>query len=303
MRQLTATMRSGWHRAGTVGRLWWSALAAVVVAVALVAVVSVSADLSSQPQPAAATLPASSSDAPPAHPGTGRVGAGASTPPAMAPTMAGMAAGAPTAGSGSGGVTTSNSVCPNVNGADVMSNGMVMAPVPSGPPTAGQQAAANGLVAAVAADIPKYATPAVAESDGFTPATNPNGRYVHYLNVATVRAGDVLDPEHPSALMFANTVRGPVLLGAMFLGPAPCQPGPDVGGPLTDWHAHDDLCLSGGEVVGTTDATGTCAAGVHNPSTYFMLHVWTAPSIASKYQFQADIPRSALVPIIRTGQA
>ena len=107
----------------------------------------------------------------------------------------------------------------------------------------------------------------------------------------------MLDPQHPSSLMYANTVNGPVLLGAMFLGPAPCQPGPDVGGPLTQWHAHDDLCLSSGQVVGRADPSGQCSTGVHKATTYFMLHVWTAPSIASKYQFQADLPRSVCAQI------
>jgi len=41
---------------------------------------------------------------------------------------------------------------------------------------------------------------------------------------------------------------------------------------------------------------------VHNTSTYFMLHVWTEPSLASTHQFQADLTRAELAPIIR-GQA
>ena len=102
--------------------------------------------------------------------------------------------------------------------------------------------------------------------------------------------------------MYANTVNGPKLMGAMYLGPAPCTPGPDIGGSLTQWHAHDDLCLAGGQVVGKTSASGTCAAGVHNTNTYFMLHVWTEPSLAATHQFQPDLTRAELAPIIE-GQA
>jgi hypothetical protein len=87
-------------------------------------------------------------------------------------------------------------------------------------------------------------------------------------------------------------------MGAMYLGPAPCTPGPDVGGSLTQWHAHDDLCLSGGQVVGRTSSAGTCAVGVHNTNTYFMLHVWTEPSLAATHQFQPDLTRAELAPII-----
>ncbi|HEV3282052.1 MAG TPA: hypothetical protein VG032_10685 [Acidimicrobiales bacterium] len=189
-----------------------------------------------------------------------------------------------------------------MQGATVMANGMVMAPVPSGPPTSPQQAAADQLVAEVGQGIAQYSNLSAAVAAGYRPATRTDGPMTHYLNPPVVTSGDVLDPEHPSALMFANTVDGPVLLGAMFLGPAPCQPGPDIGGPLTQWHAHDDLCVSSGQVVGRTGSNGQCAAGVHNGSTYFMLHVWTAPSIASQHQFQADLPPSVIEQIDQTGQ-
>jgi hypothetical protein len=47
---------------------------------------------------------------------------------------------------------------------------------------------------------------------------------------------------------------------------------------------------------------GACATGVHNTSTYFMLHVWVAPSLAATHQFQPDLTAAELAPIIRTGQ-
>jgi hypothetical protein len=129
------------------------------------------------------------------------------------------------------------------------------------------------------------------------PATNPKGYTVHYANWRAAKS-DGFDPSNPAFLVYANTVNGPVLMGAMYLGPAPCTPGPDVGGSLTQWHAHDNLCLSGGQVVGRTTGSGTCASGVHNSNTYFMLHVWTEPSLASGHQFQADLTRAELRPII-----
>lgn len=199
--------------------------------------------------------------------------------------------------------TTTASICPNVTGTTTMGNGMVMAPVPSGPPTAAEQAAADTLVAQTTAAVAQYASLSAATAAGYVPATNPDGYEVHYANWQIVRSGDVLDPNHPSSLVYANTVKGPVLLGAMYLGAGPCIPGPDVGGPLTQWHAHDDLCLSAThQVVGKTDASGACATGVHNTSTYFMLHVWVAPSLAATHQFEPDLTRAELAPIIRTGQ-
>jgi hypothetical protein len=222
----------------------------------------------------------------------------------------GTGAGTGSTGTGSTGAdsttspaTTTASICPNVTGTTTMGNGMVMAPVPAGPPTAAEQAAANTLVAQTTAAISKYASLSAATAAGYVPATNPNGYEVHYANWQIVRSGDVLDPDHPSSLVYANTVKGPVLLGAMYLGAGPCIPGPDVGGPLTQWHAHDDLCLSAThQVVGKTDASGACATGVHNTDTYFMLHVWVAPSLAATHQFQPDLTSAELAPIIRTGE-
>ena len=217
------------------------------------------------------------------------------------PGMAGMANGASGSGSGSsssaGAAQTTSAVCPNVKGTTVMSDGMVMAPVPSGSPTAAQQAAADQLVAQTKATLAKYASLSAATAAGYVPATNPNGRVVHYANWSAARS-DGFDPSNPAFLVYANTLNGPVLMGAMYLGPAPCTPGPDIGGPLTQWHAHDNLCLSGGQVVGRTSASGTCATGVHNTNTYFMLHVWTEPSLAASHQFQADLTRAELAPII-----
>jgi hypothetical protein len=54
--------------------------------------------------------------------------------------------------------------------------------------------------------------------------------------------------------------------------------------------------------VGKTNAAGTCATGVHNTNTYFMLHVWVIPSLATTHQFQPDLTRAELAPIIRTGK-
>jgi hypothetical protein len=193
-------------------------------------------------------------------------------------------------------------VCASVPGT-VRMDDMVMAPVPDRAPTASDRAAATALVTSVQRGLTRYAQLSSAIAAGYVPATNPNGYVVHYANWGVVARGDVLDATTPSSLVYANTASGPVLLGAMFMGAGPCRPGPDVGGPLTAWHAHDDLCLSAThEVVARTDAAGACATGRHNTSTYFMLHVWTAPALAGGYQFEAHPPRPVLASIIRSGR-
>jgi hypothetical protein len=290
MQNARTRVRARWSAMGTAGRLWWGAASSLAVAAVLVLGATSLTDAA----------------------GTGAVAASShgtnmSTTPRSSsmPGMPGMSGGTTTGnGSAAGTASTTATVCANVKGTTTMGNGMVMAPVPSGAPTAKEQAAADALVAQTTAAVAKYASLSAATAAGYVPATNPSGYEVHYANWQTVRSGDVLDPNHPSSLVYANTVKGPVLLGAMYLGAGPCIPGPDVGGPLTQWHAHDDLCLSTThQVVGKTDAAGTCTTGVHNTNTYFMLHVWVAPSLAATHQFQPDLTRAELAPIIRTGQS
>ena len=294
MRRLGQLTRERWGRLGLPARLWWTVLGAVGLAAVLVLAATAVSDASSHPAPgtAASSKVTPSGTSSMAGMAMGRASTGSSVPAGSAP------AGSTPTGSTPTGSTT---VCGNVKGATTMANGMVMAPVPSGNPTASQQAAADRLVAETTATLAKYTSLSAATAAGYTPATNPDGYLVHYANWGIAKT-DGFDPSSPAFLMYANTVDGPKLLGAMYLGPAPCTPGPDIGGPLTQWHAHDNLCLSDGQVVGRTSTAGTCAAGVHNTSTYFMLHVWTEPSLASTHQFQADLTRAELAPIIR-GQA
>jgi hypothetical protein len=293
MVNLWRRVRSRWGELGTAARLWWAGAGAVALAAVLALGVTTLTDAPSQS--GSRDVAAASAPSAPSTPSTPTT-----TSPSSMGSMPGMAKGA----AGGDASTTSATVCANVKNTTTMGNGMVMAPVPAGAPTAAEKAAANTLVAETTADVAKYANLSAATAAGYVPATNPSGYEVHYADWATVKAGDVLDPSHPSSLVYANTVKGPVLLGAMYLGAGPCIPGPDIGGPLTQWHAHDDLCLSAThEVVGKTDAAGTCATGVHNTNTYFMLHVWVAPSLAATHQFQPDLTRAELAPIIRTGQS
>jgi hypothetical protein len=274
------TQRAGgrWAAMGLAGRAWWTGAMSLVTAAVLVLGSVSLADASVKPAAKSATPTTAMSGSMPGmnmSGGSSKANAKSSKPP----------------------------ICGNVKNAMVMGNGMVMAPVPSTAPTATQKAAAAKLVAQTKASLVQYASLSAATAAGYVPATNPNGYVVHYANWKTVEGRDVLDPSHPSALVYANTVNGPLLLGAMYLGPGPCQPGPDIGGSLTDWHAHDNLCLSAShQVVGKSTASGTCAVGTHNTSTLFMLHVWTTPSLASTHQFEADLTRTEIAPIIR-GQA
>jgi hypothetical protein len=284
MERLTHRVTQRWSALGVAARLWWGALATVGVAAVLVVTAATVVDASSHPAFHPAASPPSAPESMPGMPGMAKPGS-ASRPSSPATTVP------------SGGAQTASTTCANVKGATVMSDGMVMAPVPTTPPTAAQQSAANQLVAQTKATLAKYASLSAATAAGYVPATNPQGHVVHYANWRDARTHG-FDPANPAFLVYANALKGPVLMGAMYLGPAPCTPGPDVGGSLTQWHAHDNLCLSGGQVVGRTSASGSCTSGTHNSSSYFMLHVWTEPSLAASHQFQADLTRAEVAPII-----
>ncbi len=126
------------------------------------------------------------------------------------------------------------------------------------PPAPQQQEAADKLAAETKASVAKYADPSMAEADGYR-AISPTWRpTTHHLNPAYQRDGEVLDPSRPEALLYANTPKGPVLLGAMYLMPEPGAAGPEIGGCTTRWHAHSLLGRETPEMmhVWTVDAPG-----------------------------------------------
>lgn len=117
---------------------------------------------------------------------------------------------------------------------------------------------------------------AVAQAEGYRPITPFVGGLAHFHNQAYYSSGDTLDPTKPAELIYLRTPRGEVkLVGVMFLARAG-QAGPKVGGPLTSWHAHDNLCYSrAGVVIALSDASGKCPTGTtFNGVTPEMLHVW-----------------------------
>ena len=106
------------------------------------------------------------------------------------------------------------------------------------PPTPEQQRAADELAADTREGVAKYVDPLAAEADGYRPSSPSWRPVIHYLNPAHQRDGEILDPDRPEALVYANTSEGTILLGAMYVMPEPGVSGPRIGGCLTQWHAH-----------------------------------------------------------------
>ena len=108
----------------------------------------------------------------------------------------------------------------------------------------------------------------------------------HLVNWNWINDDTVLDPDHPESLVYNVDRDGKrTLAAAMYMAPAgtPDDEVPDVGGPITQWHIHNNLCYSPPEmvdgapqrhVVGLT-RDGTCRPGGEFLSPHApMLHVW-----------------------------
>ncbi len=50
---------------------------------------------------------------------------------------------------------------------------------------------------------------------------------------------------------------------------------PDIGGTLTQWHIHNNLCFTAtGQVAGLTGVDGACRPGLNKGNQAPMIHVW-----------------------------
>jgi len=145
--------------------------------------------------------------------------------------------------------------------------------------TAQQQAAAENLLSVTIVELPQFADPAVAESMGFVSIGDGPLGEEHYLNAANMSDDKLLDPDYPESIVFDTTVTPKKLVAAMFM----MNPGdtlaevPVVGGKLTQWHIHNNLCFAGPRVAGLTDADGNCPAGLTKGAETPMIHVWIVP--------------------------
>ena len=145
--------------------------------------------------------------------------------------------------------------------------------------TAAQQARAENIIAVTLADLPRWADTAVAEADGFRSIGDGITGYEHYINWAYLTDGKVLDPDHPESLVYRHDGTTKQLVSAMFM----LEPGstlddvPELGGALTQWHIHDDLCF-------TDDPVQPRVAGDH-------LRRRHLPGPAEEVRARSDDPR------------
>jgi hypothetical protein len=143
-----------------------------------------------------------------------------------------------------------------------------------------QQAAAENLLSITITRLPRFADVKVAESMGFVSIGDGFLGHEHYLNAQNMADDKILDPDHPESLVFDTSVTPKKLVAAMFMLNAgdTLADVPELGGKLTQWHVHDNLCFAGSRVAGLTSADGTCGAGLTKGAAVPMIHVWTEPN-------------------------
>lgn len=151
-------------------------------------------------------------------------------------------------------------------------------PAPAGsPPTPEQKAAAERLLVEIRRDSAAYADVNAAVAASYVQSTRwslLNWGAAHFTNFTYSRDGRHLDTERPESLVYLKLPSGKVvLLGVMFS--APKGEGPRPGGPLTDWHTHDTLCISATGAAVLATAPGQCPAGAFFVGERVeMMHIW-----------------------------
>ncbi len=144
-----------------------------------------------------------------------------------------------------------------------------------------QQAKAEQLLTYTLMVLPeKYSTPEKATAAGFASIGDAATGDEHYLNWDWINDDHILDPNFPESLVFrVDDNGGRTLEAAMFMLPtgSTLDKVPDVGGALTQWHIHDNLCFTpppSRVVVGITNPDGSCRDGTVKFTPVPMMHVW-----------------------------
>ena len=145
--------------------------------------------------------------------------------------------------------------------------------VDSTPPTAAQRAAADRLLQQSRTAMARYADVAAAKAAGYKVIHNAGDKLLHYGNPAYMRDGRTLDPNRIESLLYVHLGSGDLLVGGMYMVPRG-RHGPAIGGSLTPWHAHDDLCLDPVKGIAISQTAEGCPTGSAVSTTGEMMHVW-----------------------------
>jgi hypothetical protein len=111
----------------------------------------------------------------------------------------------------------------------------------------------------------------------------------HFVKWSDVDDGHILDPTRPESLVYENRTGTQQIAAAMYMLPYGSRftDTPDVGGALTQWHVHQDLCLTDDPnqktLAGFVSVNGQCAPGSSKAGGMPMLHVWVVPNACGPF--------------------
>lgn len=146
--------------------------------------------------------------------------------------------------------------------------------------TTQEQARAENLIAITLIRLPHFADYRTAEAEGYHSIHDGFTGFEHFIDWQSIEDDHVLDPDHPESLVYATAGGKRKLVSAMFMLPTgrTLANVPDIGGSLTQWHIHDNLCFGGDpkapSVSGITNADGTCPGNLTKFTPVPMIHVW-----------------------------
>lgn len=154
--------------------------------------------------------------------------------------------------------------------------------------TPAEQARAEDLLRRTLDKLPKFSDPATATVAGYRSIGDASTGHEHFLKWSSINDSTILDPDHPEALVYNTLGGGRVLEAAMFILPSSytLENTPDLGGPLTQWHIHDNLCFTSGDepvLAGLTDSNGNCSNGLVKLPPAPMVHVWIKPNACGPF--------------------
>jgi len=147
--------------------------------------------------------------------------------------------------------------------------------------TPDQEAQAEALVTANIEALPRFADPDVAFAAGYRSVGDEGTGVEHYINWSLANDGRNLDAQYPESLVYkVERGGGRTLEAAMYVlePPATLDTTPPLGGPLVQYHVHNDLCWSGQDgaytVFPADPLPAPCPAGSERRLLEPMLHVW-----------------------------
>ena len=149
--------------------------------------------------------------------------------------------------------------------------------------TPAQQHRAEQLIRDTIVALRRYQSPWAAYADGYR-SIGDRVNAEHYVKWSYTDDGHILDPSRPESIVYQY--RGGIqrAVAAMYQLPfgSTFADVPDVGGPLTQWHVHNNLCLTDDPeqkiLARFTASDGSCPPGTSKASNTPMLHVWVVPT-------------------------